>query len=81
MATGERSRESLSMPTSFSTWIMMTVCCCPSISLMCRIRAAKARASASRLASPKALSTSMLLPSFNWARGYFSKSFFSQSGG
>src|SRR5208283_3365090 len=54
---------------------MITVCSRPSISRTCRIRAAKARASASRLASLKGLSISMLLPPATWTRGNRSKSF------
>src|ERR1017187_3792583 len=41
---------------------MTTVCSRPSTTLTCRMRAAKARASASRFASTKGLSNSMLLP-------------------
>ena len=43
--------ESPSTPTSFSTCIISTVWSRPSTSLMCRISAAKARASASSVAA------------------------------
>ena len=47
----------------------MTVCSRPSTALICRIRAAKARASASRVASPNGLNSSMLKLPVTCVRG------------
>jgi len=76
---GDRSRESPMRPTSFSSWTMITRWVL-STSRTWRIKAAKARASASQLFWPRVESTSTDLPSVIWARGNRSWLAFTQGG-
>ena len=69
LATGEWSREGPRTPTSFSTCIMITVCVSPSTSRICFINAAKARESASRLASLRVVMVGRALPFSSWMSG------------
>ena len=68
------------MPISFSTCTITTVWRSPSISRRWRIRAAKARASASRFAGAKGDRISRLLPAESFARTNRVVSSFTQAG-
>lgn len=68
LAAGDRSRESPSSPTSFSTCAMITRWFL-STSRTCRMSAANARESACKLLALSVERISTFLPFWIWARG------------
>ena len=79
LAAGDRSRESPTTPTSFSTCAMITRWFL-STSRTCRISAANARASACQLFSLSVERICRLLPFWIWARGKRSWLVFTHAG-
>ena len=79
-ANGEWSRASGSIPISFSSWIMSTVCCCASMVLRCRINAVKAFLSASRAFFEKGVMISSDRPALLVERGKRCSPVFIQAG-